>query len=675
MEAEEHFYYDDPKVGHPDVKTDLKDVNYYFLGNSLITAVVQVCTSGEGTPLGLLIMNPEKFRPKRSCLSLHSETGLEKTMVKIEGKDFSISPKASTIEACWEEVENVPIVKTRWGNSLLEITEQFFCPDRENPKIIRKVQIKNSLNEDVTVLVETGFPNNKLQETLEIPSQVAKEIIFEYSIKGTDEDQTVKIKKIPEITLQETAKKYWQSTATCQYDSDILNHLFNTAKYQLQSNISKNGIQDASIWQYNLEWVRDQSMVLIGLIISGQFELAKIMLGRIFTNFVTDDGDTVDSSQVRPHEEVELDQNGELILALRFYVDWTGDLSILKKHWEKVKAAANFPLKEVFRHPETFLFHNIREFWERHALHGITDGMELMYQFYVSFGLESAAYLANLLNKNEEAKSWEKAAKKIREAMLHDSKYALIEDGQFIKRRQVDGKIQEEAIIEKDSNLPQGIPLTLDYPHYLNPDSSSVLPIAWEYIDPKSELAVKTLEDVEQLWNQTWDYGGYSRYNVTSEADSPGPWPFGSLFITRAYFENGNDEKVWRMINWLSEIPGAKSGATFEFCGEKYPVPPCPQVGIVPWNLAEILILFVHHFLGIRPTQNKLRIRPRLLDGLKEGRAQIRLRDIWIELELEKSKDDKKIGFWVKDQFYPFDENGFEIDIAESDLKIKAILP
>ena len=675
MEAEEHFYYDDPKVGHPDVKTDLKDVNYYFLGNGLITAVVQVCTSGEGTPLGLLVMNPEKFGPKRNSISLNLETGLEKTMIKIEGPDFSILPKESTIESYWEEIENIPTVFVKWGDSQIEVAEQFFCPDRENPKVLRKVQIKNRSENNVTIQAKTGVQKKELNKTLEIPSTKSKEIILEYSITGTKEDQTISIKKLPEITIQETAKKYWQKTSTCQYDSDILNHLFNSAKYQLQANISQDGIQDASIWQYNLEWVRDQSMVLIGLVLSGQFELAKTMLDRIFTKFVTDDGDTVDSSQVRPHEEVELDQNGELILALRFYVDWTGDLSILKKHWEKVKATANFPLKKVFRHPETFLFHNIREYWERHALHGITDGMELMYQFYVSFGLESAAYLANLLDKKDDAIKWKKAAQEIREAMLNDPKYALIEDGHFIKRRQVDGNIQVEAIIEKDSNLPQGVPLTLDYKHYLNPDSSSVLPIAWEYIDPKSELAVKTLEDVEQLWNQTWDYGGYSRYNVTSEADSPGPWPFGSLFITRAYFENGNDEKVWRMINWLSEIPGSKSGATFEFCGEKYPVPPCPQVGIVPWNQAEILILFFHHFLGIRLTQNKLKIRPRLLKGLKEGHAKIRFRDVWIELVIEKREDKTKPGFWVENQFYPYKENGIEICIPNKDLQVKVVLP
>ena len=33
--------------------------------------------------------------------------------------------------------------------------------------------------------------------------------------------------------------------------------------------------------------------------------------------------------------EVELDQNGVLLHALRTYADWTGDLSIVELHWEK----------------------------------------------------------------------------------------------------------------------------------------------------------------------------------------------------------------------------------------------------------------------------------------------------------------------------------------------------
>ena len=68
MDMKEHIYADDPKVGHPDIRTYLEGVDYFFIGNGLIQAAVQVCRSGEGTPLGLLIMNPDRFGPKRAAL-------------------------------------------------------------------------------------------------------------------------------------------------------------------------------------------------------------------------------------------------------------------------------------------------------------------------------------------------------------------------------------------------------------------------------------------------------------------------------------------------------------------------------------------------------------------------------------------------------------------------------
>jgi len=77
IDVKEHYYHDDPKQGHPDVRTRLKDACYFFLGNGHIQAAVQIAPSGEGTPLGLLIMNPDRLGKKRDVLTMNPETGLE----------------------------------------------------------------------------------------------------------------------------------------------------------------------------------------------------------------------------------------------------------------------------------------------------------------------------------------------------------------------------------------------------------------------------------------------------------------------------------------------------------------------------------------------------------------------------------------------------------------------
>jgi hypothetical protein len=59
MEVAEHFYADDPSRGPVDGKTTLEGVDYFFLGNGLVQAAVQVTPAAGATPVGLLVMDPE----------------------------------------------------------------------------------------------------------------------------------------------------------------------------------------------------------------------------------------------------------------------------------------------------------------------------------------------------------------------------------------------------------------------------------------------------------------------------------------------------------------------------------------------------------------------------------------------------------------------------------------
>ncbi len=123
MEIEEHFYSDDPAVGHPDVRTRLRDTDYFFLGNGLVQAAVQVCRSGEGTPLGLLVMDPSRFTPKRGALTLDLESGLQQTMVGLLVGDALFLPEPTRLEAKWEETEEVPTVRVGWQAGPAEVVE------------------------------------------------------------------------------------------------------------------------------------------------------------------------------------------------------------------------------------------------------------------------------------------------------------------------------------------------------------------------------------------------------------------------------------------------------------------------------------------------------------------------------------------------------------------------
>ena len=628
MEIEEHFYSDDPKIGPPDVRTTLADTDYYFLGNGYITPVIQVCASGEGTPIGLLIMDPQTFGPKRAALTLSPKDGLHGTMLEVSIEGNSILPQPSGVIARWCSWEHLPCVEATWGDEKINIRERFFCPDRKTPVVSREIRIDNRTKKALELDARTRLLEQTLKKSIQLAPGQAQNLLLQYRLVHEKETAAVRFEWLAEVTPDAEAQAYWQRPARFHSDSPQLNHFFDAATKQIPANVAANGKMDASIWQYNLEWVRDQSMVVLGLVLSGHFKTAHSMLDRMLTYFVTDKGDTVDSGQTRELAEVELDQNGELLLALETYVNWTGDLELARRYWPKIQALANFPLQDAFRHPETFLLHNQREYWERHSLYGIEDGMEMIYQYYVALGLQSAANLARLLGHEEETSAWQQARLQIEKAMLHDPTYALVENGHLIKRRKVNGEIQREVTMAPEiaAKLPDSIPMLQPGPHLLDPDTSTALPIVWGGIAPHSDLAQNTMQEIEKLWNQNWQGGGYGRYNYTSEPDSSGAWPFPSLFVARAYFEMGQDHKVWRVLNWLAQAQGGRAGSWFEFYGER-PIPPCPQIGIVPWVWAEMLMFFVHHLLGVRPGWNSVHIRPRLLRGIQRVEADLRLRD------------------------------------------------
>jgi hypothetical protein len=65
IDVAEHVYHDDPRIGHPDVRTQLRDVCYYFIGNGLIEGAIQFAPAWEGSPYGLLLMDPQQLKMKR----------------------------------------------------------------------------------------------------------------------------------------------------------------------------------------------------------------------------------------------------------------------------------------------------------------------------------------------------------------------------------------------------------------------------------------------------------------------------------------------------------------------------------------------------------------------------------------------------------------------------------
>ncbi len=672
IEFSEHYYSDDPNDGHPDVKTFLKNVSYFFIGNGSVQAAVQYSPGGEGSPLGLLIMDPEKLKPKRGALTLDREAGIAKTMLSliIDGK--SDDYRYRDIYVAWDKTRDFPVIKACWRYGKLLVEERFYCKDMTSPEIIREITIINKHIEKMKFSVLTGLLNLDIKKDVEIAPYDIFELELLYTLAAEKNEVSLDIagKKRP-LTEQ---LDYWSRTAKITTGSDLLDHYFRSSSIQLGSVISNKGKVDASIWQYNREWVRDHSFMVLGLLMAGHHEKAYTVLDRLLAEFVTDDGACQDSSEFRTPDEVELDQNGLLLYTLKKYVLWTDDIKIISKHWDKIYAVAEFPLKNVFRHQPSGMFYNRREYWERHKAYGIDAGLELAYQFFNVLGLQAAAFLARKMSRDEEAVRWLEFSETLKNSMLKDEKYNFVDERGFIKRRSPDSSIQETINIREEADLPEGIPLKRDIEHFLNPDSSCVYPIVYGLEPPDSEIASATMNSMEELWNQDWEIGGYGRYNFTSEADSSGPWPIASLFIARAYLDIGDYDKVWRVLDWLNTVPGSLSGSWFECYCDRIS-PPYAQLGIIPWTWAEMIMLFVNHILGIRPEEDGIHFSPVILPKLSRINSSIRIGSRKMQMDIKTDSCIVTPCFQCNIPFTKISEREIVLPYSKNDIIVEAIIP
>jgi hypothetical protein len=325
----------------------------------------------------------------------------------------------------------------------------------------------------------------------------------------------------------------------------------------------------------------------------------------------------------------QFDQMGEFLCALKAYQDWTGDDSLLQTYRTKILALIERQLQHRFRDATTGMVHNRREFRER----DFDDACELAYQTYVVLGLRAAAEMGSALVAEAQAERWRKEADRTLQSMLSDPATALVEDGHLIKRRDVNGKAAD--LLPFWQGFQPDVPLRTEKNHRLYPDTTMALSIALGLVEPRSAIALKTLDELDPLWNARWDNGGYDRYHTSSQPDQPGPWPFAACFVLRAQHEAGMYDRSWRTLEWLNTVQGGRAGTWFE---------EIPSVrsqektaGLVPWTSGEIALFIIHHWLGVRFEGGRVVLKSNLYPDDPPVAADLRFRDGRLRLEVDGS--------------------------------------
>ncbi|MCX6622234.1 MAG: PQQ-binding-like beta-propeller repeat protein, partial [Acidobacteria bacterium] len=654
---------------HPDFQTASSGVEYYFLGNGRLRAIVQSVPAGSGaTQGGIGLMSPDHFGRKSDSL-LYDRRGLRATRILVTEGDRTWDPLSGSVTISWTYPDGIPTVRLEWRAGPLEVTEELFTA-AEEPVLFRVVTLTNRGAAPVKPeLIATLSANSGKMDEYEVdPARGMLTAIgyhhvrlFRADAKGVAFERRLTVnagllapgataQSVLALTLDWPREEFdrlgyarvrektaadWKQRTSFHSGNPVLDHLFRVSSSAVRAAVADSGKMDGGIWQYNNEWARDSVMAGMGACMAGHFAMNRAILERHLQR-VTSDGSTVEASRHRLPADMELDQNGELLTAVWTHWAWSGDDSLVRQYWKTHQAVADHVLKPVYRDAESGLVHNVRELWERGAVHGVRDGYEISYQAWNIVGLTKAVGMARLVGDAESARRWTEAAARMRQSMLHHPRLALVDQGRLIKRRLVDGTVQDRFVPPHPEKLGRSMPLGNEPVSYCDPDTSNVLPVFMGLVDPRGELAANTLRAVEKLWNQRWDIGGYGRYDVTSEPDSPGPWPFATLFVARAYAAAGNDEKVWRALRWLRGLQGGAGGAWFEYYG-RHDTAGIGATGIIPWIWGEMLMLFVHHMLGVRPSPEAVEIRPWLIKGVDHLESSLGVGGHRLELNIERS--------------------------------------
>jgi len=593
---------------------------------------------------------------KQGSLLFHPEAGLSRTMLTVVVNGRRYSPSSERTTASWD-LSGPPTVEIRWQAGAFEITERLRIQEGVS-SLLRDVAISPAPGSHVQIecalyanplffdefstrphgalhaagyssldvySVPSGVPFERFLtiDVAENVGDVACTIVYDIEAVGTHEFSMYPGESpftgVASPPATRIAPGFHNAiTHTSQADrppslAARIDEVFHVSAASLRAAVSRLGKFDASVWQYDFEWGMDAAMVATAAASAGMFDLARAVLKNILERLSNAEGMIAEASRFRGGPMSELNGNGAVLDALWHYWRWSGDETLLQVHWNRISAIAEYPLRDEFAH-HSGLLRTCRDFWERTSWMGVGDGFELAHQVWCGVGLRRVAEIAESLGRRDEAARWRTAGDRIVRAMIDDPEWRLIEGGRMIRRRNVDGRVQRELQPGIHATAPEYAPYMAESEDTRarpwEPCVTEIIPIVYGLLDPSGAVARATLDHVEELWDPT-GIGGYARYNIESDPDSPGPWPFATAFVAAAQIEARMDERAQRTITWLLDRAGP--GISWhEYIGPRAS-PPLPPVGIVVWAWAQFMLLVVKHIVGVRVSGREIRVTPKLV--------------------------------------------------------------
>lgn len=639
---------------------------YYVLRSGQTQMFIQSDKADLGSAFTYLLFNARDARQsarKDSACNFTPRSGFQTSALQILMGGYPFVALGQNTTTRWVFQTGIPKVKAVWWAGGIKVTEEIFAVAGVNT-FVRSITLDGAdIIAREIIKLRLGVPEGNIESfpnaLLYSGSKGRIAVIVPQADVNTDIDKnyleiadtldpgeqqtfnTFIVTQIPSgnigeilermgnvntgIRFLEKTRSDWAEASSVTTADSVVQNLFNNVRFALPGYMSSVGIMDAGVFEYGGQWIRDASNTAVGLLQIGQFSLARNLLAYMMDNMVGRSGNTMISSNFMKPEDEEFDQMGELWNAIADYYYWTGDSTLLEKNASKLIAMTNLPLEPQFR-DSTGMVHNTRGYWERF----LGDGYELAYQVWVIEGLRDAVSAAPIIGAEKFVNKWKSAEEKMLNTMLKDPKFGLTSNGAFIKRRSVSGKVIDTLTYK---GYVVDSPALTESRQQLLPDASMALPIDMGIINPRSQLATNTLNELQALWDARWSFGGYDRYNTSSEPDQPGPWPLATCFILRAQQAAGMYKRSHRTLQWLYHVQGGHTGAYFE----EIPLNRHQEFtdGMLPWSSAEVALFVVNSWLGVGFKGGRVVIRPNLYPGTGQVEADLRYKKGRIDLRIE----------------------------------------
>ena len=603
---------------------------------------------------------------KRQAYNFNATSGVRSSALEVvsQKSKFAFTAFGEQTHMRWANPDGIPAVEATWWADGVRVTERFSGLAENNT--IRRTIILNGTNlhgdEQYTLrlrlpagsaaatnrglavtyrdcpqaLVVTGKQPLKLNAangvieigpiTLSPDKSVTVETFLLAQIPANTQTAADFQKQIARVAdgsaqLLEATRVRWANASRIETDDTLVREVFDISRSVISAIVSDTGTVRVGPFQYAAEWVRDDSQFSLGLTSAGHFELAHAVLEHCIRDMLTAEGTTMIGGGFDDPDREQFDQTGELMLAVRWYTEFSGDNSLAETYRAKLIALVERPLNPAFR-DATGLVHNRREFWEQ----TMNDAYELSYNTYVIVGLREAAALAPQLGAQDRKQRWLAEADAMQRAMLK----MLVQDGTLIKRRNITGEMARHLV------NPGGAP---DVPsmnvihHQIYPDATMALPLALGLVEPNSALATKTLDEIEKLRNQRWSGGGYGRYDATSEINMPGPWGIAGALVLRGQHAGGMLHRSRSTLEWFRTVQGGNGGLYYE----EMPLLAGSQqnwLGLVTWPTGELPYFVVRHYLGVRFQDGRVAIRLTVYPNSPPIKADLRFHQGRLKLKI-----------------------------------------